>query len=247
MILQPFLLALQFLTRLPVPGSDGLPDEEVQARAVLYYPLVGLVIGLVLVLLFLLTDGLGSLLQAALLLSLWVAITGALHIDGLADTADAWIGGQGDPERTLEIMKDTHAGPMAVTAVVLVLLVKFAALETLLDAGNWSALLLAPLVGRSGLVAALGYMPYVRPGGLGSVLSEHLSRERSQVVLLVSALFCSLFLGWGVLLLLLLVVGCFALLRSALMERIGGVTGDAAGAICELLEVTALLAMAFLV
>ncbi|OOZ36060.1 adenosylcobinamide-GDP ribazoletransferase [Solemya velesiana gill symbiont] len=247
MKLQPFLLALQFLTRLPVPGGDEMPDASVQGRAVLYYPLVGLVIGVVLSALYLLLADASAALQAALLLAVWVGITGALHIDGLADTADAWIGGQGDAQRTLEIMKDTHAGPMAVTAVVLVLLIKFAALETLLDGDYWSALLLAPLIGRAGLVAALRYMPYVRPEGLGSVLAEHLPWERAQVVVLASALFCSLFLGWHLLLVGVFVIAGFILLKAAVMRRIGGVTGDVAGAICELLEAVALVSMAFAV
>lgn len=246
MNLQPLQMALQFLTRLPVPGGGQMPDENVQGRAVLYYPLVGLIIGVILSIIWFLLEGASSTLQAVLLLALWVAITGALHIDGLADSADAWIGGQGDSARTLEIMKDTHAGPIAVTAVVLLLLVKFAAMEVLLGKGIWSALLLAPLIGRAGLVAALRYMPYVRPDGLGSVLSSHLPRDQARTVLLACALFCALFTGWSVLALLAIVVGCFTILRQASMDRIGGTTGDTAGAICELLEATALVSLALL-
>ncbi|WP_173644308.1 adenosylcobinamide-GDP ribazoletransferase, partial [Xanthomonas citri] len=93
------------------------------------------------------------LLGAALLLSAWVWLTGALHLDGLADTTDAWVGGMGERRRTLAIMKDPASGPMAVTAVVLVLLLKCAALASLLAQAP-TTLWLAPLLARSALVAA---------------------------------------------------------------------------------------------
>jgi len=244
--LRPFYLALQFLTRLPVPSSAEMPDERIQGRAVLFYPLVGLTIGLLLCLLFWLSQGSDSLLQAALLLILWVGLSGALHIDGLADLADAWVGGQGDRERTLEIMKDPRSGPLAVTAVVLLLLLKFAALEVLLSRGHWVGLLLVPLVGRAGLVAALHYIPYVRPQGLGAVQAAHLPAVQAKRVLLASALFCLLVLGWDALLMLFVVWACFDLLRRAFLQRLGGITGDAAGALCELLEATALVSLALM-
>lgn len=246
-MLKSLYLALKFLTRLPMPSSAEMPDEQAQGRAVLFYPLVGLIIGLLLCILFWLSEGVSSSLQAALLLTLWVGLTGALHIDGLADLADAWVGGQGDRERTLEIMKDPRSGPLAVTAVVVLLLLKFTALEALLSEGLWAVLLLAPLVGRAGLVAALQYIPYVRPQGLGAIQAEHLPAVQAKNVLLASGLFCLLFLGWDALLMLSLAAACFELLRRAFLQRLGGITGDAAGALCELLEVTALVSLALLV
>lgn len=242
-MLKTLFLAMQFLTRLPVSSSNEMPDEA-HGRMVLFYPLVGLLIGLLLNLVYYFIGSTSSLLQAALLLMVWVAITGALHIDGLADLADAWVGGHGDKERTLEIMKDPRSGPMAVTVVVLLLLIKFAALESLLSSGVWSALLLVPLIGRAGLVASLLYLPYVRPEGLGAMQAFHLPKDQARNILFASLLFCSLFWGWDTLLVLLAVFSCFMLLRQNLIDRLGGLTGDAAGAICELLEVTALVTLA---
>jgi adenosylcobinamide-GDP ribazoletransferase len=245
-MLQPLTLALQFLTRIPVPLSADIPDEQTQGQSVLYYPLVGIIIGLLLCILYWLTQGASSLLQATLILLLWVGVTGALHIDGLADLADAWVGGQGDRDRTLEIMKDPRSGPLAVTAVVLLLLVKFAAIEALISNEIWAALLLVPMLGRGGLVAALQYIPYVRPQGLGETQASNLPTAMATRVLLASALFCFLILGWDALLLVVFTGICFGLLRQAFMQRLGGITGDAAGAMCELLETTALVTLALL-
>jgi adenosylcobinamide-GDP ribazoletransferase len=240
----PFLLALQFLTRLPAPSPDQAPDEQLQGRSVLFYPAVGLVIGLLMVLLHLLLEESSALLQAALLLVVWVGITGALHLDGLADLADAWVGGQGDRERTLEIMKDSRSGPLAIVALGLLLLVKFTALVGVVEAGFWSGLLLLPLIGRGSLVAALLFMPYVREDGLGAALAANLPREQAKAVLAASGLGCLLFWGWSALGVLAVAVLVFYLFRQALMQRLGGVTGDAAGALCELIEAVSLVALA---
>ena len=117
----PLLIALQFLTSLPI-RLPAMPTPRQQGRSLLHYPAVGLFLGALLWLAALLLEGASPLLQAALLLALWVALTGALHLDGLADSADAWLGGFGDPARTLEIMKDPRSGPIAVVVLVLLLL-----------------------------------------------------------------------------------------------------------------------------
>ena len=164
--LQPLLIALQFLTRIPIRLA-GMPTAEQQGRSLLYYPLVGLLLGGLLWLLQYWLAGTAALLQAALLLSAWVALSGGLHLDGLADSADAWVGGMGDRERTLALMKDPCCGPMAVVVLLLVLLLKFAALVALLESGTLAALLLAPLLGRSAVLALILGTPYVRQGGIG--------------------------------------------------------------------------------
>jgi adenosylcobinamide-GDP ribazoletransferase len=239
-----FLFAVQFLTRLPVPLRGPLPTESEQGKSLLYYPLIGLLIGLLLVV----TDGLlasvDPLLRAALLLVVWVAVTGGLHIDGLADMSDAWIGGQGSRARTLEIMKDPTCGPMAVIAILLLLLVKLVALQLLSTKGAWGVLLLVPLLGRGSLVAIFLYLPYVRPAGLGAVLAANLPRRQAERVLLASGLVCLILLGWPGVWILLSCATLFYLCYRALSSRLGGFTGDAAGAVCELTEVVCLVVAA---
>ena len=238
----PFLIALQFLTRLPVL-LPTMPTPKEMGLSVVWYPLVGALLGLGLVSVGGLLGEASSLLSAALLLSIWVLLTGGLHLDGLADTADAWIGGFGDKERTLSIMKDPRSGPIAIVVVVMVLLVKFAALTVLLPEEVW-ALLWALVLGRLSAVALLRSTPYVRSQGLGSALSEHLPRARTGVVLALSAgivLLCYGMLGLWI----LAAVGLtFYVLRRAMIKRLGGMTGDTAGALIELTECCVLVAWA---
>jgi adenosylcobinamide-GDP ribazoletransferase len=94
-MLKPLLIALQFLTRLPVKAGDW-SDRDI-GRSMLFYPLVGLLLGLALASVTAALHGAPPGVVAAVLLALWVVATGALHLDGLADSADAWIGGFGDP------------------------------------------------------------------------------------------------------------------------------------------------------
>lgn len=238
------LIALQFLTRLPV-RLPGMPEPADIGRSLLWYPAVGLLVGGLLLALHALLAGVPLLLHAALLLTVWVALSGALHLDGLADSADAWVGGYGDRERTLEIMKDPRSGPIAVTWLVLLLLLKFAALVALLQAGHWSALLLAPWLGRAVLPLLFLTTPYVRAGGLGEALSQHLPRQQLPLLLAVNAL-AMLAFGWSALAAIVAALLVFYLLRRAFVARLGGTTGDTAGALLEVVECAVLVALALL-
>jgi len=240
--MQSFLIALQFLTSLPV-RLDRMPEPQAVGRSLLYYPLVGLLLGAMLWLVGAVFENASAPLLAALLLTGWVALTSGLHLDGLADSADAWLGGFGDRERTLTIMKDPRSGPIAVVVLVLLLLLKFVALWTLLAADQRLALLLAPLLGRSALLGLFLTTPYVRPGGLGQVLAEQMPRNTSRIVLGGVVLVC-LALGSSGWLALAATVGVGWLSRRAMCRRIGGTTGDTAGALLELVECAVLVVLA---
>lgn len=238
----PLLIALQFLTRLPI-RLPGMPRPRELGRSLLCYPLVGALLGVLLLGIAWLLGGVAAPLAAALLLALWVLASGGLHLDGLADTADAWVGGYGDRERTLAIMKDPCCGPIAVVALLLVLLIKFVALWTLLEAGAWVGLLLAPLLGRSALLMLLLGTRYVREGGLGSAMAAHVPQDTGWRVLAASGLAC-LLAGWPGLLAVAVAALTFVLVRRALLQRIGGTTGDTAGALLELVECAVLVVLA---
>lgn len=235
----PFWIALQFLSSLPV-RLPGMPAPREVGRSLLCYPLVGLLFGLLLWLASHLLQAIPAPLHAALLLTLWVLLSGALHLDGLADSADAWLGGFGDRERTLQIMKDPRSGPIAVVTLVLVLLLKFCALWVLVEQGSGAQLLLAPLIGRAAMLGLFLSTPYVRPGGLGQALAEHLPRAAAAWVLLGCALFCLVLSGWIV----VLALAIFGWLRQLMCRRLGGTTGDTAGALLELLELGVVLGLA---
>jgi adenosylcobinamide-GDP ribazoletransferase len=231
--------AIGFLTRLPLPArvfdAAAAPSSQLA-----WYPAVGWLIGGLLWCLGWLLSGAPPLLAAGLLLAAWVVLTGALHLDGLADSADAWVGGLGGRERTLAIMKDPRSGPVGVTAVVLVLLLKFAALASLPHPS--AALWLAPLLGRAVLTLAFMTTPYVRSGGLGSGLLGE-SRGTCTLALVLAAGSC-LLAGWHGLRALVVAVLVFAWWRWACQRRLGGMTGDTCGALTELTEMAVLVAVA---
>jgi adenosylcobinamide-GDP ribazoletransferase len=246
-MIRPLALALQLLTRLPVPALTAPPQPWELGQAVLFFPLVGLLIGALLAGLYTALWWADPGVVAALVLAIWVLLTGGLHLDGLADTADAWIGGQGDRERTLAIMKDPRSGPMAISTIVLILLNKFAALQTLLASDAQYVLLLAPVWGRAMIVLLLVTTPYVRPDGLGSPYADTLPRWNSVLLVALVVLATIVLLEWsGGLLVVVLGIG-FIGLRHAWMMQLGGVTGDTLGATCELMEMLTLLTLALLV
>lgn len=244
-MLTPFLTALRFLTRLPVPNTHKISDQQV-GHSLLYYPLVGLIIGILLVTLHELLADASTTLSAALVLMVWVLVTGGLHLDGLSDSADAWVGGLGDRERTLTIMKDPRCGSMGVAALVVVLIVKFAALETLTGANDLIAFVLAPVIARTAMPALFLVTPYVRSQGLGTPIVNHMPRFKAIAVvcgvLMAITLVAGLLGFW-------IVVCCtivFVLMRAMMMSRIGGTTGDTAGAMVELLETSTLVVAALI-
>jgi adenosylcobinamide-GDP ribazoletransferase len=241
----PFWIALQFLSSLPI-RLPGMPAPQELGRSLLFYPLVGLLFGAILWALNWLMLGTPLVLHAALLLAAWVLLSGALHLDGLADSADAWLGGFGDRERTLTIMKDPRSGPIAVVTLVLVLLLKFAALLALIEQQHAIVLIIVPLLGRSALLGLFLTTPYVRAGGLGQALADHLPRSAGKQVLAVSGLVCVLIAGLSGALAVVLAVVLFIWLRQVMLRRLGGTTGDTAGALLELLEVAMLVGLALI-
>jgi adenosylcobinamide-GDP ribazoletransferase len=238
-LLHAFGLAVQFLTRLPVPPAVRYSPQAL-GWSVVFYPVVGLLIGALLLLSREWLAGAGPLLAAALSLTAWVWVTGGLHLDGLADCADAWVGGQGDRERSLKIMKDPCSGPVAVAALVLLLLVKFAALAEL-PAGASAVLLWAPVAGRGVLPWLLLTCPYIRCEGLGSPLAENLPRWPAWLAAMSSLLGVFAFLGlWPA----LAAAGVALWLRGLMSRRLGGCTGDTLGASVEIVEAVVLVAAA---
>ncbi|MFP5506983.1 MAG: adenosylcobinamide-GDP ribazoletransferase [Gammaproteobacteria bacterium] len=242
---RPLLIALQFLTVLPI-RFDGAPDAKATGRSLLYYPLVGLFIGALLATAAWMLSDAPPLVGAAVLLAAWVAVTGALHLDGLADSADAWVGGHGDHDKTLAIMKDPRSGPMAVVTLVLVLLIKFTALVQILSNGAWAFFVVVPVLGRTVLVLLFLTTPYVRPQGLGSLLANHLPRRACALAVVFTLLAIPVLTGPGASWLLAAVAGTFFTLRRLMLRRIEGTTGDTAGALVEITETIALLTAALM-
>jgi adenosylcobinamide-GDP ribazoletransferase len=242
--MRAFWIAWQLLTRLPSPSVRF--GAEAAGRSVAFYPAIGLIIGGILAGLHAVLAGADAWLAAALILAAWVSITGGLHLDGLADSADAWAGSHGDRRRALTIMKDARSGPAGVTAVVLVLLLKFAALAVLLRAGTGFALVAAPVLGRGAIVFLFLTTPYVRPRGLGAPQAAHLATGSASLALGIVVSGVALMLGaegaWAVAAALAMAL----LLRHRMRRLLGGVTGDTLGASCEIMEALTLVVLALI-
>lgn len=231
-----FLAALQFLTILPLPGGLN-PGEKALGGSLPFFPVVGLMIGGTVVLVDLVLGRLFPPAVASVIaVILLIAASGALHMDGLADTADGFFSAR-PREQVLAIMKDSRSGPMGVVAIVCVIVLKVALIASVLGPWRWWVLLLTPLAGRCALIVHFALLPYVRPeGGLAGIFH----RNRSRGHLLWAPLFL---LGVGSLAgdLPGLIAGGCAFFTSLLLalycyRRIGGLTGDTLGAACELTE-----------
>ena len=234
------LVALQFLTIIPVFLSFHVSDKQT-AQSVLYYPVIGLLIGCLLLLSLPLINNYALSIQAALVLILWVVITGGLHLDGLADCADAWVGGLGSQQRSLDIMKDPAAGPIAVLVLIVLLLLKWTLISNVLEKQFFSALLLTPLLGRLALLILMANSHYIRKNGLGTAITACLPKTAIRNIVLLCLLTTSFFLG---LLPVLSLFPVILIIRWLANKRLGGVTGDVYGATVELAEVCVLLSIA---
>ena len=233
--LLPLLIAIQFLTKLPI-HLPNIPTPKQNAYSVLYYPLIGVLMGVILWIgaIYLPVP---TIAKGAILTAFWVWITGGLHLDGLADSIDGFVGGYGNQQKTLDIMKDPHIGAMGVMAIVIALLLKFAFIVELLKMGYFLGLVIAPIFGRLSLLFLLLTTPYVRQNGLGLALSQHLPKKLTLMVLLLSLLaifIISINIAMMTIFIFLL-MGLY--LRQWFIQRIGGITGDTLGAGVEMMEV----------
>jgi adenosylcobinamide-GDP ribazoletransferase len=245
-------VALSFLTRLPVGRLDVDDYFRALGRQVPLFPLVGLAVGAV----ALTADAAAGLLfgwpvrsAVAVLAGVWV--TGALHLDGLMDTADG-VGSNRSRERMLEIMKDSRVGAMGAVAGTADLLLRFALLMELAGGLRWRALLLAPALGRMAMAVAAGAFPPAGAGagpggggpGLGASFAAHVGPWQVAGALAVGlALAAGADPVRGPAAWALALAGAW-LAGRALTARLGGLTGDTYGAVCELAELTALAVLA---
>ena len=237
------ILALRFLTVVPVPGRESAGPPAL-GRAAWWFPVVGLMLGGVLALFALAVDALfPPLVAATLLLTGWKVATGGIHLDGLADSLDGLAGR--DPARRLAIMRDSRIGVFGATGLVLFCLLAVSALAALSPSLRLRLLVLAPVIGRVAPVLAGAWVAPATPGqGLGAAFVAGLSRWAGLVhVAAVGALAAWLLGTWGV---AVAAAGwSVALLAGTLVaRRLGGLTGDVLGAVVEIAELGALLAAA---
>ncbi len=238
-----FLAALQFLTSIPVPLKRELSPAQI-GRATAYFPLVGLIIGGILAgLSWLLNHILPPAVVNALLIVALVMLTGALHLDGLADTCDGMAGHKTVEERW-KVMHDSRTGAFGVVGIVLLLLVKYVSLNNVPADLMTAVLIFIPVISRWAMVYSIFVYPYARPGGLGTAYKNATRWPQFTVATIitfaVAAALYPLFYVSG----FLLIFGIWIvtiLLAIYFKYKFAGLTGDTYGAINEVAEVMALL------
>ncbi len=235
-----FGLAWSLLTVIPWPffSQDTIGSL---GRSAAYYPLVGLILGGILagagwVLYTFLPPG----LAATILLVFWVGLTGMLHLDGFMDSCDGLLPPRARARR-LEIMKDSRVGAFGVAAVVLLLLLKFNALTALPPGYRLTALVTAPALARWAMTWVMARYPLARAEGMGVAFTAGLGWPQVGLASAVAVIVALLLMNWlGVLLLVVTWLTATLIARLA-MARLGGLTGDVYGAICEVTEVALLI------
>lgn len=236
------IIALQLLTRIPVSYRLTADDANL-GQSVLYYPIVGFLIGVLLSILVLLLSAGPDMLAAALVLMAWIWLSGGLRLDEQTDFTHAWAGGLGCIQRSLKRLKVPNAGPITVLAILLVLLLKWSTILILIEKNELTSLMLVPLLGRISILLLMLSSPYISPQGLAKKILQNLPSEEARWVVVMSLAFAGLFLGWANVILVVLLV---LWIRSAAIDRLGGVTSDIFGVTVELAETAALLAAVLL-
>lgn len=237
-----YFIALQFLTIIPLPFQVRCADKDL-GRSMAFFPLAGLTLGLLLVGLdFVLAPWLPRPVTDLLLICVLSAVTGGLHLDGLADVCDG-LAARGGRERFLAVMKDSHIGAVGVVGLVLGLLLKYQALVWIPVAVKHEVLLFFPLVARFAQVQVTVGAKKARSDGLGNLFIGG-----AGVVQFVIAYLCTLAAAFFLLglpgiyccIILYLVTWW---LKSCAQRRLGGITGDIIGCISEVNELVCLLAL----
>jgi len=250
-----FIVAVSFLTRLPIPPNLIFEARDV-GRAALAFPLVGALLGLTQVVFlkafefggFRPNSSLKAVLAAILLIIASAFLTGALHFDGLADMADGFGGGR-DQESVLRIMRDSVIGTYGAAALILLIALKVTAFAVLIETGEaWKILIIAPVFGRWATVPLGKFMPYARAsGGLGASVTDYVGWTELIGASVITAIFTFALLDWrGGLMCWSVVIFLTYFNARICLKKIGGITGDTMGANTEICEAAVLLTAVFL-
>jgi adenosylcobinamide-GDP ribazoletransferase len=232
-----FWVALRFLTIFPTPRKER-DDDEVASLSLVYFPLVGLLLGAMLLgIYYALMLVLPSPVVFALIVIALAVVTGGHHLDGLMDSLDGVFGGQSKEEK-LAIMRDSKVGAFGVAGVILLLLLKYVSLTS---APLLPALLLMPTLGRWAMLNAIFFFPYARPDGMGLPFKRGANWQRLTIATILPVVAALAILRWkGLVLLVVLWLIVFGIARFV-QHRLGGLTGDNYGAINEIAEVATLI------
>lgn len=237
------LYAFRFLSILPIPWKQNEDMKEV-AKSMIFFPLVGLLLGLCLCLIeYLLRDKITPLSISLIVVTLWVLFTGGLHLDGLSDLFDG-LGGR-TPKASLEIMKDSRVGAFGAISLILIILFKITFLRELqllkLNSSLLYPLLLSPVWSRVNVLLSINFFRSARPGGMGDFFKKEMGLLDWLLSLILTTLTTVLILSPYSLILILPLLGINLLISKKISKKLGGLTGDCYGALSEISETLFLL------
>ena len=246
--MKKFILILSFMTRIPVPNIDY--SEENMGKSMKLFSLVGLIIGILMIILskILLRLNLNHIIISVLVVLFEVLITGAIHLDGLADTFDG-IFSYRPKERILEIMKDSHVGTNGVIALIFSIIIKTALIYEIIYYNLEDFILLMPIISRISSIFSCAFFNYARENGMTKSFIEH----TKPIHLLPSFLLAFIFIIFYYYYYHLNVSISFAsvilfsyIFSKYVTKKIGGITGDILGAIVEISEILYLFITIFI-
>lgn len=232
--MKKLIIMIQFLTRIPININLEVNEDEF-LDGVIYFPLVGLIIGMFTVSFYYIGYKLGgSLIAATMAVASEVFITGGLHLDGLGDTFDGVYSNR-PKERILEIMKDSRLGTNAALAILITILLKIAFIECMPLPEVYAVLLLMPVLAKLCQVYGARYSVYARKNGMGGLFIEKVNNKQLVFALFISIIICLIYF-WAM---LFIVIGYIfsRLYVRHITSKIDGMTGDTLGALCELSEI----------
>jgi adenosylcobinamide-GDP ribazoletransferase len=238
-----FLAALQFLTLLPI--KRGFTSEQM-GRSTAYFPLVGLILGLILAgFNFVLNLLLPHAVVNILLVILMALLSGGLHLDGLADTLDG-MAGHRTPEQRLEIMRDSRIGGFGALGLALFLIAEYVTLNSIPQENIPQTLVLSAVLSRWAMVTAIHVYPYARSTGLGKAFKDAVNWQQFILATLVTLILAVvLYRITG----LVIIAGVWVVLNLVavyLKRQLGGLTGDTYGAINEISVLSVFLLVSML-
>ena len=233
-------MAVRYLTIVPLPGPPHRGTAALGPASV-WFPVVGLLLGVILAAVDRVTAALfPALLSALLTVTAWKLLTGGLHLDGLADCLDGFLGR--DAEQRLAIMRDSRIGALGAVGLVLFLMIVIVALSDLPGGPRWRVLVTAPTVARAtpACLARL-FAPAPGGGGQGAAFAATVPRWAWLPALAVATLVAGVTLGTVGLVAMLAAVGASLILAHVFASRLNGITGDVLGAAVELAELSLVL------
>jgi adenosylcobinamide-GDP ribazoletransferase len=242
-VFRHFVMAWHFLTVIPLASTHHDPTPSDLARSMGWFPIVGLILGILLAASDLLLAAIFSPgIVDVLIIVILVLLTGGLHLDGLADSVDGLAGGRTMADR-LKIMRDPHIGALGATGLMLALALRYAALTALPQSTRFALLLCMPAAGRWAMVVGGIGAPYARrEGGLAQPFLQQLSGREVIVATVVLVIALALSVGpVGALIGCLVIVVVARGLALLAKKLLGGITGDTLGATNEAAEIVFLL------